>query len=462
MDGDTAFMLDMNNADGQVKIYAQADLIDVLLDEIEFLRNYPYECNEQLASRLRALLLEKKIHQFRKMKFKNERDLEKTLRKLVAHQNKDGSWSWWKRGEGDMWLTLHAARSLFMAEHEGYKTSFDKEELINYVEGNLSNLEKGDKLRAMQFLLELGQPVIVDQAIALRSSRKPTVQEQLLTERLRQLSGKKVNWRAVDSLRSETIKGNYYWGEEKQNVRDNSILNTLLVFQMGVAEKRPLRELSRIRNYFLEKRGKTWRNTYESALILETILPHLMSEKPVLEKTTLKISGSVDQEIQDFPYEFVSSNRGALRVSKTGQSPLYFTAYSENWNSSPLKEEKDFIVTTSFGQGSATLRAGKPVRLNVNVEVQRDAEYVMIEVPVPAGCSYAEKTQSSKNGEVHREFFNHKTSIFCKYMKKGIYEFHIELLPRYSGRYTLNPAVVECMYFPTLFGREELKQVEIE
>ena len=85
----------------------------------------------------------------------------------------------------------------------------------------------------------------------------------------------------------------------------------------------------------------------------------------------------------------------------------------------------------------------------------------MIEVPIPAGCSYASKPRSRANGEVHREYYHHKTNIYCEVLKKGTYSYTIPLLPGYSGAYTLNPAVAECMYFPVINGREEVKRVSI-
>jgi hypothetical protein len=34
------------------------------------------------------------------------------------------------------------------------------------------------------------------------------------------------------------------------------------------------------------------------------------------------------------------------------------------------------------------LKAGEPAQLLVMVNVKKEAEYIMIEVPIPAGCSY--------------------------------------------------------------------------
>jgi uncharacterized protein YfaS (alpha-2-macroglobulin family) len=85
----------------------------------------------------------------------------------------------------------------------------------------------------------------------------------------------------------------------------------------------------------------------------------------------------------------------------------------------------------------------------------------MIEIPIPAGCSYNSKEQSWSNNEVHREYFKEKVSIFCRKLKQGKYTYTINLMPRLHGKYTLNPAKAEMMYFPVFYGREGMKKVVI-
>jgi hypothetical protein len=98
--------------------------------------------------------------------------------------------------------------------------------------------------------------------------------------------------------------------------------------------------------------------------------------------------------------------------------------------------------------------------LIANVKVDRDVEFVMIEIPIPAGCSYDNKRQFP--GEVHREYYRNKVNIFCRRLKEGSHEFSVSLLPRYSGQYTLNPAKAELMYFPVIYGHEGVKRVNVE
>ena len=123
--------------------------------------------------------------------------------------------------------------------------------------------------------------------------------------------------------------------------------------------------------------------------------------------------------------------------------PVYFTAYQQSWNPAPQKVAGDFVVQSFFArndQTKAILKAGEPVILKVQVTVKADADYVMVEIPIPAGCSYKDKNQTWTNNEVHREYFKNKVSIFCSSLPKGEYTFTISLLPRFTGSYNLNPS----------------------
>lgn len=458
---DTSVTLNFTNTE-KVKIYAQADLLDVFLDEIQYLKNYPYECNEQQASRLMALLLEKKIKAHKNEAFYGTRDITKLIRKLIGNQNKDGSWSWWGTGKGNILITLHVARSLDLAQKDGFQVFMNKESLINYLVINLANTKSNTNLDAQLYLLELGQKLQVTELIdSIQRSVTTSLHEKLQVLRLNQLSGGRLDWNWINSRKSQTIKGNCYWGENQLNLSDNSVHNTLLVYKMIEKENPLSKELVKIRNYFLEQRNQNWRNTYESSLILATILPNILADKKSNSTPSLQLTGLSNQKIDKFPFEQMVTGGETLTISKSGQLPVYFTAYQESWNHQPTKSGTDFSVSTHFEGAPQTLHPGKPVKLVIDVEVKKDAEYVMIEVPIPAGCSYESKPQLRVNGEVHREYYNHKTNIYCQYMKQGKYSYTISLVPRYTGSYTLNPVVVESMYFPTINGQEGIKRVVV-
>jgi uncharacterized protein YfaS (alpha-2-macroglobulin family) len=113
-----------------------------------------------------------------------------------------------------------------------------------------------------------------------------------------------------------------------------------------------------------------------------------------------------------------------------------------------------------YGTTEAFLKAGEKIKMKIKIEALKDADYVQIEIPIPAGCTYAEKKQDE--WRMHKEFYKNKLVMFSEKMNKGTYEFEIELEPRYAGRYHINPAKAELMYFPVFFGRNEMKEVEIK
>jgi uncharacterized protein YfaS (alpha-2-macroglobulin family) len=274
----------------------------------------------------------------------------------------------------------------------------------------------------------------------------------------------------IDSLlknMEHTMFGNVYWGKSSFNFFNNSIPQSLLAYRILKGEGRHPQLLTKLRNYFMEmRRDGNWRNTYESAQILETILPDLLiGNKPPMP-AQLKITGDKTETVTTFPYTIKLSSAQKLSISKTGDMPVYFTTYQKFWNTNPLKVSGDFKVDTWFEKGRTKVtgaKGGEAITLTAEVTIKADADFVMIEIPIPAGCSYESKDQSYYYyNEVHREYFKNKVSVFCRKLTKGTYRYTVKLMPRYGGIYTVNPAKAEMMYFPVFYGREAMNQFEIK
>jgi alpha-2-macroglobulin len=464
LNNDTSFSFRLISDTNTVKVYAEASLLPVWEDEIENIRNYEYLCNEQLASKLKALLVQKKIDAYLKKDFKGEKNVLDIINKLNQNKAQSGLWGWWNNSETSLWISLHVMEALTEAERMGYKTTINKPVLIDYLVYNLEGYHAIDKLSALNLLYQLGAKAdfkkyadSIEKGISQMS-----MYEKLRLAEIRQKTGQNISLDTLLKKGKQTAFGNVYWGEDNYRFFDNSIQNTLIIYRLLRAQHTNERLLQKVRNYFLEKR-KTghWRNTYESSLILETILADLLINDSVPRPSSITVSGKTTTQ---FPFAEEIKGGQNISISKQGTLPVYFTAYEQHWNSSPKKINGNFEVISFFENTRDTiskLKAGEPIVLKVNVKVNADADYVMIEIPVPAGCSYKEKNQSYLNNEVHREFFKNKVSIFCSTLTKGKYTFSISLLPRFAGKYNLNPAKAEMMYFPVFFGREGMKEIDI-
>lgn len=482
---DTSVTYHFDKTLGQVTLRAEASLFPALLDEMEKLRSYEYLCNEQLASKLKALLMEKTVRKYLGDDFKEEKHIREILSKLQSNRRPEGTWGWWQNSSEELWISLHVVESLLQAQKQGYVIKLDKDRLYSYLLSKMDGDKRFDQIYGIRLLSILNEKYHINDWITAvekkraeleeknRRDRKansdiPLLAKQPLYEKLqlmqlRQHAGMPIDLPWLMSLRSETMFGNSYWGEQGNRFWDNSIQNTLLAYQILRLEGRHQEELGRIQRYFLEqRRDGQWRNTYESSLILQTILPELMAEDKKPEPAAVVLNNA--ETITTFPFDKVVEPT-ALTLQKKGDAPVYVTAYQRFNNPSPEKDGKDFTVSSHFEEKGVTvqqLRAGIPVDLKVLVHVRADADYVMIEIPIPAGCSYENKMQSFWGVETHREYFKHKTSIFCAKLKKGSYSFTVQLMPRYSGNYVLNPAKAEMMYFPVFFGREGMKRIGVK
>ncbi len=466
LENDTTFSLNFNPALGEVSMYARADLLDIIKDEISHVLNYEYYCNEQIASKLKALLVEKSLAEFKGEKSKNEREIKKLIRLLYKNQTGKGLWGWWKNLSFNDWISLHALEAMVLAEGQGYETKIDKEQVIEQMIWELEYQPRFFKsIRILRILQLLDAKVDYSSYIrTLEQQDEESLNALLSLTRLKQLCQMDYDVDTFLTYQKSTLFGNLYFENDslEDNLVTNDLQNTLLSYQILQADSGNYKkELQKMRGYFLEKRNNGyWRNTYESAKIIETILPDLLNGKKEFSKPAITLSGDIDQTVSEFPFEMKLQPDLNVTLSKSGDFPVYFTSYQRFWNSKPISKKGDFEIITRFEDGANILTAGKETKLMVKVKVEKDAEYVMINIPIPGSCSYASKPNNMR-GEAHREYFKNKATIFIERLPKGNYTYEINLMPRYSGVYALNPAKIELMYFPTFNANNEIKKVEV-
>ncbi|HEY1164440.1 MAG TPA: carboxypeptidase-like regulatory domain-containing protein [Chitinophaga sp.] len=465
---DSSFQLALPPDTSAIQLYAETSLLPVWYEEAESIHRYEYFCNEQLASKLKALLAQKRIDERLQRPFGREKNIRELIKQLGQGRSQAGLWGWWANSQPSLWISLHAIEALLDAEKNGYSISVDRKLLADYLIYNLESYRGTEKIATLYLLQQLGAKAdfktYID-SIEKRLSNRPLYERLRLAE-LKQQLGLPVVLDTFILKQQHTVFGNTYWGEDSYAFFNNAVQNTLCMYRMLKKAGGYEDLLQKTLAYFLEqKKSGHWRNTYESSLVLETILPDLLGADATLKPAALTIQGQEQTSVSTFPFSREIRTNEPLTITKQGSMPVYFTAYRRYWDNNPAKVSGNFEVNSSFEQDGRTLsllKAGTPVILKVKVDVKADADYVMVEIPIPAGCSYKDKNQSYQNNEVHREYFKNKVSIFCNSLSKGKHEFTISLLPRYTGTYSLNPAKAEMMYFPIFNGREALKKVNIE
>jgi hypothetical protein len=465
LNNDTTLRISTDSMQTETTLYASADELDVMNMEISKIIYYRYDCNEQMASKLKAMLAEKRIAEFKGTKFTHDREVNKLIDKMSQNRNKSELWGWWNDSETNVWMSLHVLEALIEAQKQGYKipdTGTSVAMLIRQIENT------GDfatQVRILNLLASLKTTYNYKQWLTAGNTDSLTLKERLELASLQQKLRIPFSMDSLLRYQKTTLSGNIYFSDSTRETVDNSdVQNTLRMYRILKAdpENHP-KMLQQMRNYFFEKRmAGAWQNTYESVQIISTLLPDMLNSNRVVAKPALQLSGDTSITVTQFPFSMSLKPGMQLNVTKSGAFPVYMTTYNMHHEKRPEKRENDFVITTFFENDTAgILSAGRETTLCALVEVKKEAEYVMINVPVPGGCSYASKNKNVRY-ETHREYFRNETAIFCEHLPAGTYTFKISILPRYSGSYTLNPASISLMYFPVFNANNELKKVRVK
>jgi len=332
-----------------------------------------------------------------------------------------------------------------------------------------------DLIRLLALLHRLGAPADFKTYVArfdrLQKGRQP-LDRYLALVTLRQQLGLPYQLDTLRRYRLPTQLGGVFYSDTLHAssyydylLRDR-VGSTLLAYRALRAVGGHDAELARLRVGLLNLRqGGYWTSTYEAAQILETIGPDLFAAGRPTTFARAQLSGGLNQTVTQFPFTAkLASSAGPLTLRKEGLLPLYATAYQNHWNPKPGPVSAAFSVRTELAGQTSTrvvLRAGQPAELLITVDVKAEARYVLLEVPIPAGCSYGDPAPTNRF-ETHREYLRHQTGIFLDRLPVGRHQFRIALQPRFRGVYTVNPAKAELVYFPSKFGRSVSKQAIVQ
>lgn len=466
LQNDTTFQFSAKDKESSVALYAQKNTLDVLLNEIENIRKYPYYCMEQTASKLKGLQMLKTIKESLNEKFEDEKEVKQIISKLLKGQLFDGSWGWWDGGKPNLYISNYVISTLLY-----FRSSPEVEIAVRngllYLQNTLPKLQRQELLPVLLSMAKANHQMDYTPYIRQIPFDSVSQNNQWQYVQLKQLINApyatELNYLLHKGITG--VLGDLHWGEETYRWYNNSNATTQVAFEVLYKAKQ-YDKLNGIIQYFLaQRRNGYWRNTFESASICSATLPYILSHQQNFNAPArLSISGDTTFAITTFPQK-INMPKGTQRltVSKSGGGLTYLTLYEQYWNRTPEAVNNLFDIHTRFeskGRDIKVLTSGEKVKMTVTVNALKEAAFVMVEIPIPAGCVYSNRNQP--DWFTHREYFKNKVVLFSELLSKGPHTYEIELETRYSGNYTLNPAKVSLMYFPTFYGRNAMDKVEIK
>lgn len=456
---------------GKTTISIEGSLIDVMMQEIENLKEYPHGCTEQITSKLLSIHYEEVLKQLMGRKdFNNTRTKKTILNKLAAAQNPDGSFGWFANNSGDIRVSNYVLNALLKVNTDG---SLDPIIRAGYkfLQNHLANMDTLGRIASLATLSNAGQQA--DYTFYINAIQADSLDYYNQFAILKIKKALKMDYKArLDTLlkKANVNEQGLSWGKDSYDWYRNQIATTLLAYQLIENDMAYAEVKKQIVHYLLLKRNTGYyRNTAESGLILSTLLPDLIKEQKLNPKkgfeSKVYISGSHTEMVDSFPRRIVLNDKNVqLNIRKEGMAPAYIAVNYEYFNPEASEKAGTFIVSSTFKDNGGTvqevLKQGESLKLIIKVEVKKEAEYVLIDVPMPAGCIPLPKSITNSY-EASRANFKDKTSIYCQRLPKGVHYFEIDVQARFKGAFKLNPASASMMYFPDEQGNTAVKRVEI-
>jgi alpha-2-macroglobulin len=421
---------------GGLSVTTTSTALSELTDAFLYLASYPFECSEQVSSRMLAAAALKDVLQAfdapgmstpAQLQAAMERDLEK----LRGQQNDDGGWDYWVRNEPSVpYLSVHVAHTLVRVQAKGYKVH---EEMLNralafvaeveahfthdYTEEtrrtirayalyvmNLAGKPQFDKARALCDEVAIGKHNFETLGWLLPTLAADPAGKSRSAEILRHLDNHSTQTAATAQFNSGGYADKGYLVLYSDRRDDGLLLESLIT----VNPKHPL--IPKLVRGLLDHRvAGRWENTQENCWVLlaldkyfhqyESVTPNFIAELWLGDRFagSQQFRGRDKNERQlDVPLKDIA---GPLVLAKNGPGRLYYRI-GLKYAPKDLKQppaDYGFNVQRVYeavgdnrdvrkdADGTWRIKAGSEVKVTVTMHAPSRRYHVALVDPLPAG-----------------------------------------------------------------------------
>ena len=433
---------------GGLEVELAPSLAAAMLNGLEALEHYEYECTEQTLSRfLPNLEAYRAVQEFGldapDLQARLERTLDDGLSRLLSQQNADGSWGWWAGGNGNVYLTAYVLFGLSRVSQAGISVPESAmQRAAEYLDAAMpspAQVTEGWVLDQMAFeyfaLMQAGgiHPAGPQQLYERRDELNPWAQA-LLALTLESLTpgGSQADTLLSDlqatALRSAT---GVHWemnGAGWQNMTSTLTNSAMVVYALAQLEPAST-VLPDAVNYLMAHRQAdgAWGSTYESAWVMMAMTEVMRGTGELggdfgfgatLNEVQIA-SGQAGGATQLNPVttslpmsSLYAEGPNALTISReAGSGRLYYTAALEVYR--PVADvqplERGMSIARQYYPAEADLRTAEPIHstqvgdaitVRLTLVLPTDAYYLVVEDFIPAGTEILNtRLQTSQLGE---------------------------------------------------------------
>jgi len=447
LEGDTSFTLKYNTTIASpMEVNVYTDIRETLLESVETLAKSDWcGSNDYLALRLQAMRMVADSDYTKK--------IDEIEKKLLANRMENGFWCWYGRcdntGSSSLWVTEQVLSALggkavitnnFLAtlgsyfiiyrNQHNWSSMFEVAKLFDLV---------GDTLQRDLRLNEIPADSLA------KYDRSAYIEYQMML-------GKEVKF---DTMRHRTYTGGeYYTLNPKRhccwfNPVYEQIETSLLAYKY-YTNKGDVARCRAIKLWLLQyvRRSGRFGISLSESLSLKIVKALWQDEKIGLKDVLYQLSIN-DKSAYELPYSMVVTDDAKLEYK--GKRTLYISTEQKYWDNDPDVVSNGMTIKSEYVSGT----------IKVDITLEADAEYLILSIPIPAGCSYDENRYSYTRGETHREEYKDRVNILCERIGEGTHHFEVKLNERFPGVYTVNPSEVRLIYFPAFNANNKKTKVNI-
>ena len=426
---------------GGLEISTSSTELQALTDAVLYLVSYPYECSEQLSSRVLAVAaLKDVLAAFKAKGLPPPEELKaavtRDLKRLQGMQNDDGGFGFWKRGERSWpYVSIHVAHSIERAKEKGFEVPSDmmdkskrylrdiekripstytpemRRALIAYALYVRNRMGDRDVSRARRLVNEAGLESLSMEAVGwLLSVLTGDAGSAKELEAIR----RHLNNRVTETAGAAHFVSSYSDGDylmlNSDRRADGVILEALIADQ-------PQSDLipKIVRGLLAHRTRGRWENTQENVFILlaldryfatyEKVTPNFVARAWLGERFAGEQAyrgRTTDRQQVNVPMRYLSESGGAaqnLVISKEGAGRLYYRIGMQYAPTNLKLEAADYGFTVERvyeavdnpndvkrdADGTWRIKAGARVRVRLTMAAPARRYHVALVDPMPAG-----------------------------------------------------------------------------
>jgi len=487
-------------------------IVGDLKGSFEYLENYPYDCAEQLTSRILPLFLCKDLLKKEAGLFFTDSLIREKVtayfRALPEYRARIGGFSYWKGGaESSPYLTAYILFALYRAIDCGYRVDNDLlyecwYSLIRYLRdpksrndydwyaqqcyaaGVLSEHRRYQKLAPKE-----GQIIdsLVDCLPPLHASGSVFAKVNILRILRNRGNNAPLRGELVSQIRSGLVREPLYAYFDEPSAgasmrwHQTPIRTTALILQTFLENGEEIPAMDRIVQWLLLQKAKIghWGTTQNNAYALWALSTYARMKEPPAAACDAGLfldgapvlshsfKGGTARDRIDWsrPFSAIAPTaQHTLLFKKSGEGSLYYTLHMSCLPLDPVKPfdagmriQKTYATLDGRPLSPDSLRYREIVLVTTTVSTPRERQYVVIDDPIPAGCEIVNEAfntveQAVKEGVrmKSREFyFGWKTWNTFEYRKEGCRVFATRLRPGdHTFTYAVRPIARGSFHLP--------------